>query len=100
MAPPWREVPGGVDLPVRLTPRSGAARIDGVVEAGGQTCLKVRVPAPPVNGAANRALIAFLADVLDLPRSNVALVSGEHARIKRLRLTGDGLSDRLTALAG
>ena len=50
--------------------------------------LKVRVPAPPVEGAANHALTAFVAKALDLPRSAVTLIAGHRARLKRLRLAG------------
>lgn len=98
--PPWRATADGVELAVRLTPRGGAARIEGVMLRDGQPCLKVRVAAPPVEGAANDALTAFLARVLGLPRSAVVLVAGERARVKRLRLTGEGLAERLAALAG
>jgi uncharacterized protein len=95
---PWRETPDGVELAVRLTPRGGVACIDGLADHGGRPCLKVRVPAPPVEGAANAALIAFLAETLDLPRSAVTLVAGERARVKRLRLRGAGVAARLAAL--
>ena len=60
-AQPWRALPDGVELAVRLTPRGGAPRIEGVADADGQPCLKVRVAAPPVDGAANAELVAFLA---------------------------------------
>lgn len=95
---PWREGPDGLILAVRLTPRGGAARIEGVAEWDGQPVLKVRVPAPPVEGAANDALVAFLAKALDVPRSAVAIVAGDRARVKRLRLAGEGLAPRLAAL--
>ncbi|MFO1209406.1 MAG: DUF167 domain-containing protein [Amaricoccus sp.] len=94
----WRVLPDGVELAVRLTPRGGTARIEGLAEVDGQTCLKVRVSAPPVEGAANAELVAFLARSLGLPRSAVTLVAGEKARVKRLRLRGDGLPGRLAAL--
>jgi uncharacterized protein (TIGR00251 family) len=97
-APPWREIPDGVELAVRLTPRGGAARIDGVAEVGGRPMLKVRVPAPPVEGAANDALTAFLASSLGLPRSAVELSAGARSRTKILRLTGRDLPGRLAAL--
>jgi uncharacterized protein YggU (UPF0235/DUF167 family) len=97
---PWRETEGGVELAVRLTPRGGAARVEGVEDRGGRPCLRVRVPAPPVGGAANEALVAFLARTLGLPRSAVTLVAGERARMKRLRLAGDGLAPRLAELVG
>ncbi len=95
---PWRETADGVDLAVRLTPRGGAARIEGVAEWDGQPVLRVRVAAPPVEGAANDALVAFLAKALGLPRSAVTLVAGDRARVKRLRLRGTGLAGRLAAL--
>jgi uncharacterized protein (TIGR00251 family) len=97
---PWREIPDGIELAVRLTPRGRAAKVEGIVDWDGQPCLKVRVPAPPVEGAANDALLAFLARSLALPRSAVTLVAGERARVKRLRLTGDGIAPRLAALVG
>ena len=77
-------------LTVRLTPRAGRAALDGVrVEADGRPVLALRVAAPPVEGAANVALVAFVAEGLGLRRSDVALASGETSRIKRLRLSGD-----------
>ncbi len=95
---PWRETGDGLVVFVRLTPRGGSARIDGVTADGGQACLRVRVAAPPDEGAANAALVAFLAKALGLPRSAVTLVAGDRARLKRLHLRGDGLPDRLRAL--
>jgi len=46
------------------------------------------VSAPPVDGAANDALLELLARELDVPRRAVALISGEHGRQKRLRIVG------------
>ncbi|MFO1104518.1 MAG: DUF167 domain-containing protein [Amaricoccus sp.] len=85
---------------MRLTPRGGRAGCDGIADQDGQPVLKLRVPAPPVEGAANAALIAFLAKALALPRSAVILVGGDHSRVKRLHLAGPGLDPRLRALAG
>lgn len=97
-APPWRAAPDGIDLAVRLTPRGGSARIEGIAEEGGQSVLRIRVAAPPVEGAANAALLAFLAKALGLPRSAVTLRAGARSRIKRLRLEGPDLAARLAAL--
>ena len=58
----------------------------------------IRLAAPPVDGAANDALVAFLADTLDIPRRDITLVSGERSRDKRVRITGLGeaaVRDRL-----
>jgi uncharacterized protein YggU (UPF0235/DUF167 family) len=95
---PWREVQGGLDLAVRLTPHGGAARIEGIAAEGGLPVLRIRVPAPPVEGAANAALAAFLAKALGLPKSAVTIQAGARSRIKRLRLHGEGLGPRLAAL--
>ena len=95
---PWRSTPDGVELAVRLTPRGGRARIEGITHWDGQPCLKVRVAAPPVEGAANEALTAFLAKSLDLPRSAVTLAAGDRARVKRLHLRGENLAARLLGL--
>ncbi|HJV42860.1 DUF167 domain-containing protein [Caulobacter sp.] len=76
-------------LAVRLTPRGGRDAVDGwAVDADGRAFLKVRVASPPVDGAANAALVAFLAKTLKIPRSAVRLASGETARVKRLELDG------------
>lgn len=76
-------------LAVRLTPRGGRDAVEGwTVDADGRPYLKIRVASPPVDGAANAALIAFLAKTLRIPRSSVRLASGETARLKRLELEG------------
>ena len=81
-------------LAVRLTPRGGRDAVDGwASDADGRPYLKVRVASPPVDGAANAALVAFLAKTLKLPRSAVRLAAGDTARVKRLELDGVGPED-------
>jgi uncharacterized protein YggU (UPF0235/DUF167 family) len=92
---PWRETPDGVELTVRVTARGGAARIEGVVDGA----LRLRVAAPPVDGAANEAVARLLAAELGLPRGAVTLVAGARARVKRFRLVGRDLPARLDAVA-
>ena len=76
-------------LAVRLTPRGGRDAVDGwASDADGRPYLKVRVASPPVDGAANAALLAFLAKTLRIPRSAVRLAAGDTARLKRLELDG------------
>ena len=79
-------------LDIRVIPRSPRTRVDG---RRGNAIL-VRLAAPPVEGAANDALIAFLSDALDVPRRDVTLVSGERSRDKRVRIDG---VDATTAIA-
>ena len=81
-------------LAVRLTPRGGRDAIDGwALDADGRPYLKVRVASPPVDGAANAALLAFLAKSLGISRSSVRLAAGDTARVKRLELNGVSARD-------
>ncbi len=52
----------------------------------------IRLAAPPVEGAANDALIAFLSETLNIPRRAITLIAGEKSRDKRVRI--DGLDER------
>ena len=77
----------GPTLLVRLTPRGGRDVIDGWArDAKGRAYLKVRVAAPPAEGAANDALVALVAKALRRPKRAVRIVAGEHARLKTLVL--------------
>ena len=88
---PWRVVEGGLELALRLTPKGGRDKVDGIkADAAGRPVLAVRVSAPPVDGAANKALLKFLAKASGVPKSRIRFISGETARIKRLLLEGDG----------
>lgn len=74
-------------LAVRLTPRGGRDRIDGWArDADGRPYLRVRVSAPPVEGAANEALVALIAKTLGRPRSAVMIAAGASARLKILEI--------------
>jgi uncharacterized protein YggU (UPF0235/DUF167 family) len=69
---------------VRLTPRGGLDRVDGVVDG----TLHARVAAPAVDGAANQALLRLLADELGVSKGMVRLVSGPTARTKVVAVEG------------
>jgi uncharacterized protein (TIGR00251 family) len=95
--------PGRVRLAVRLTPNAARTAIAGVMrDAAGQAWLQVRVMSPPVEGAANAALIAHLAKALGLRKSDIRIVAGEAARNKRLALIGDpaAIAARLEEMIG
>ena len=81
-----RAAAGGTLLEVRVLPRAPRSTLGGVRDGA----LLVRLAAPPVDGAANDALVALLARALDVPRRAVSIVSGDRARRKRLHI--DGLS--------
>ena len=67
-----------------MTPRARKTEFGGVRD----NALVVRLAAPPVEGAANEALIEYFAGVLRLPRRAVRVVSGERSRQKRLAIAG------------
>ena len=98
---PFETAAGGLRLRVRLTPRGGRDAIDGVVVLDdGRAVMKARVKAAPERGAANAALEALVARVLDVPRSAVSVVKGGTSRIKLLTIDGDParLAKRIKAL--
>jgi len=87
---PWWAEPDGVTLFLRVTPNAGTDRIEGAEQRDdGTTVLRIRVKAVPDKGKANAAVIGLLAKTLGVPKSAITLVSGETARLKTLRLSGD-----------
>lgn len=76
--------PEGVLLLLKVQPR--ASRNDIAGEAGGE--LKVRVTAPPVDSAANEAVLRLLAETLDCPKGAVQLIRGASSRHKQVLVTG------------
>jgi hypothetical protein len=76
--------PGGCSVRVRVIPRAPRTALGGQRDGA----LVVRLCAPPVDGEANDALVAFLAMTLDRPRRDVRLVAGERSREKRLEVAG------------
>jgi uncharacterized protein len=81
---PVKNVPGGVTFAVRATPR---ARKNEVVGMQGDA-LKVKLAAPPIEGAANASLCTFLAEQLGVHRNAVTLVAGQTSRQKVVRVEG------------
>jgi len=73
-----------VRFAVRLTPRGGADRVEGVVDG----VLRARVSAPAVEGAANQALLRLLAAELAVSRASVRLVAGAAGRQKLIVVDG------------
>ncbi len=74
----------GVEFDVRVLPRARKTEISGERDSA----LVVRINAPPVEGAANDALIAFVADALREPQRAIRIVSGERGRHKPIAIAG------------
>jgi len=75
---------GGVRIAIQVQPRASRTELAGL---HGEA-LKVRLAAPPVDGAANDALIRFLAETLGVPRAAVTITSGQGGRRKSVAVTG------------
>jgi uncharacterized protein (TIGR00251 family) len=88
---PWIAVADGLRLTVRLTPKGGRDAIDGVGRlADGRNVLQARVRAAPSEGGANAALVGLLAKKLGVAARDVHLEAGASARVKRIKVDGDG----------
>ena len=90
----------GINLRVRLTPKSSRDAVDGIAaQSDGTEHLAARVRAVPDKGQANAALEKLLADWLGVPRASVAVTSGSTSRLKTVSIAGDGaaLAERLAA---
>ncbi|NWG30143.1 MAG: YggU family protein [Rhodocyclaceae bacterium] len=91
----WVQADGtGVILTLHIQPGAKKTEVAGL--HGG--ALKIRLAAPPVEGRANEALIAFLAKKLGAGRTAVELLSGQTARAKRVRIAGITPQDVIAAL--
>jgi len=88
-----KDTPEGAVLSVRVLPRSSRNELAG--ETGG--ALKVKLTAPPVEGAANKGLIKLLASVFKVPKSSVEIISGETSKNKKVRILGVKAADVLKA---
>jgi uncharacterized protein (TIGR00251 family) len=83
--PPYlRAENNGIVLSVKVQPRASANSIETPV--GNE--LRVKIAAPPVDSAANEALIRFLSEKLDTPRNRIELIRGSTSRHKQIRIYG------------
>ena len=84
----------GVRLTIHVQPKAARTELAGLYGEA----LKLRIAAPPVDGAANAAVIAFLADRLRVPRASIRLVTGASGRRKGLEIDGVSLAEARLAL--
>ncbi|MGQ0667113.1 MAG: DUF167 domain-containing protein [Nitrospiraceae bacterium] len=85
----------GAVLTVHVLPKASRTECVGIHG----DALKIRVAAPPVDGAANEELVRFIADRCAIPRTAVFIQSGAEGRRKRLRLKGISAQSALARLA-
>lgn len=90
-----RDTPAGATFQVRVQPR---ARKNAIVGEIGDA-LKLALTAPPVDGRANEACIAFFAELLNVPRSSVTIAAGHSSRNKVIRVSGVSAADVRTKLS-
>ncbi len=79
---PIRDTPSGATFQIKVQPRARKNAITG--EIG--DALKIALTAPPVEGRANEACIAFFAELLNVARSSVTIAAGESSRNKLIRI--------------
>ena len=79
---PVQTDPRGVTFKVYVQPRSSKNQIKGLHG----DALKVKIKAPPVEGAANKMCVQYMAECLDLPKSCVEIKSGQSGRTKQIRV--------------
>ncbi len=79
-----QEINGDLIFAARVVPKSSKSEIVG--EHGG--ALKVRLNAPPIDGAANAELIKLLAKVFGVPPTSVEIVAGHASKSKKVKIVG------------
>ena len=84
-----RDTPDGCTLSVRIHPGARKNAITGIHDSA----LKISLTTPPVEGRANEALIAFLADRLQIPKARIAFLTGQTSHSKSLRITGKSAAE-------
>lgn len=80
---------------VRVQARASKSGVVGELDGA----LKIRLAAPPVDGEANEELIRFLAKLFDVPRSQIALISGQRSKNKLVCVSGVSVEDGEKILA-
>jgi uncharacterized protein (TIGR00251 family) len=90
----YSEENGCLTFKVRVVPRASRSEISGEHDGA----LRVRIAAPPVDGAANDELIRTLAQAFEVSRSAVEIVAGHNSRLKQISIAG-GAASRLTELS-
>lgn len=81
---PIDETEDGIVFDIRVIPRSSRCQLAGIQG----DALKLRITAPPVEGAANKECIRFLSEVLGVKRSQIRIVAGHQSKNKKISISG------------
>ena len=90
------EINGGVMFSIRVVPRASKSEIVGESEG----ILRIRISAPPVDGAANDEVVRVLAKAVGVAKSNLAIVSGQTSKTKRIGIVGVSAAQLQKMLGG
>jgi uncharacterized protein len=89
-----RETSAGIEVKLHVQPRAKRCEISGIHNGA----LKLKVTAPPVDDAANRAIIGFFSALLDIPKSSLCISAGLKSRDKILQIKNLSLRSFLERL--
>ena len=84
----------GAAISVRVTTRSPQTELAGIMDDG---TIKIKLTSPPIDGKANQELIRFLAAIMEIPKTNIEIISGQSNKNKLIVLFGID-SDRVNQL--
>jgi uncharacterized protein len=91
-----RETSLGLEFQLHVLPRAKRSELTGLHNGA----LKMRVTAPPVDDAANRAIIEFFSSLLNIPKSSIQILTGAKSRDKKIRIKSLKLNRFLEVLSG
>jgi uncharacterized protein (TIGR00251 family) len=91
---PIEQVPGGVRLHLLVQPRASVSEVLGIHDGR----IRVRLAAPPVDGAANEALLKYLSRALGVSRGSLEVIAGPAARRKTVLARGVSVGEATRAL--
>jgi uncharacterized protein len=85
-----------VTIPLRIQPRASKNEVVAMENGG----IKIRLTAPPVDNAANEALVKFLSQLFSVARSQIEIISGHTSREKIVQVSGVAEADSRRLLYG
>jgi uncharacterized protein len=91
-----RETIQGLEFQLHVLPRAKRSELAGLHNGA----LKMRITAPPVDDAANRAIVEFFSRLLNIPKSSIQILAGAKSRDKKIQIKSLSLSRLLDAVPG